>query len=94
MEQGVHFLLIHVDDGTQLGRNGEHHMKVRRVNHFGLAAVNPFFFQDGLAARTASVAAGVVVGFRVAAGFADADVYAEAPGLAGHDCICGLVPGI
>lgn len=81
-------LLIAVEQPIQFMRQCENHMIVRGVDHFGTALIHPDFFEDGLAARTIAVAAGVVVDLCVPAVKTDAPITAESAGFTVQDGVC------
>ena len=90
MKQGIQQFLIGIDKRTQLCRDGEDHMKVVSIDQLAAAPVNPELFQDRLAVRAVSVAAGVCMKLQTAAFPASADVVTECPGLTVHNAVSGF----
>ena len=80
MEQAVEELLVAVNKGVHLMRNGKYQMEVGGVNDFGPAFIHPDFFLDSLALRTVAVMAGIVADLDVPAVTAAADVAAKFSG--------------
>lgn len=58
----------------------KHYMKVRGINDLGLSFIYPDLFQDSLAVRAVTVAAGVIMYFHVSALRTLAYVYAKSAG--------------
>lgn len=55
---------------------GKDHMEVRGIDYFGTAFIHPDFFINGLAIRTVTVTAGIIVYFGMPTFRADTDVTA------------------
>lgn len=90
MEQTVKESLVAVDQGIELMWKGKHHMKVRGINDFRPALIDPEFFGYTLTVRAASIAAGILVKLHMAAFRTPADIDTEPAGLAGKDCAGGF----
>ena len=73
---------------------GKNHMKIRGINHFGPAFIDPDFLIDGLAVWTVTVPAGIIVEFHMAAVGAEGDVDAEPAGFTIKDSHGSLFLGI
>jgi hypothetical protein len=84
-QQSVDLGLILVGDGTERGRQREHHMEIRHRQQFGFARCQPRLGGWPLALGAVPVAAGVVGDARVGAVLAALDVTAQGRGPAGFD---------
>ena len=59
---------------------GEDDMEVRGIDDFGTAFIHPDFLIDGLAVRTVTVSAGIIVYICMAAVGTDSEIVAESAG--------------
>ena len=66
-------------------RQGKDHMEIRGIDNFSAAAVHPDLFIDRLAVGTITVPAGIIVGLRMSAFGADADIAAAFFGFTSED---------
>lgn len=82
VEETVEEILVTVKERVQLMGKREDHVEVRGIDHFGPSFIDPDFFFDSLAVGAATVAAGVVVDFDMAALRTQAETVTEPAGLA------------
>jgi hypothetical protein len=92
-QQSVDLGLVLVGDGTEGGRQREHHVEARHRQQFGFARLKPCLRGRPLALRAVPVAAGVVGDAGVGAVLATRDMTAQRGGTAdldrGHDAPLG-----
>ena len=82
MEQVVKELLVAVKERVEFMGQGKDDMEVRGVDDLSPALIHPEFFLDGLAVGAVTVAAGVIMDFKVSTVGTDGSVDAEGAGFA------------
>lgn len=82
MKEAVQELLVRVQQGVQLMREGKNDMEVRGVNDFLPAFIHPDLLLESLAGGTGAVPAGAVMDLDMPAAGAAADAVPEVSGLA------------
>ena len=82
MKEAVQKLLVRVQQGVQLMREGKNDMEVRGVDDFLPAFIHPDLLLEGLAGGTGAVPAGVVMDLDMPAAGAAADAVSELSGFA------------
>lgn len=71
MEQAIKELLVTVDQWVQFVRKSKDYMEIRRIDDLGPSFIAPDFFIDCLVVWAVTAAAGIIVGFCMAAVFTD-----------------------
>lgn len=85
MQETIEELLVTVDQGVQFMGECEYHMEVRSINDLSPALVHPDLLLDCLAAGTVPVAAGIIMGFQMAAVRTLGKIDSELSGFTVHD---------
>lgn len=82
MEKAVKEFLVAVNEGVEFMGQGKDDMEVRGVNDLRPAFIHPEFLLDGLAVGAVTVAAGIIMDFKVSAVGTDGSINAEGAGFA------------
>ena len=91
VKKPIQKFLVTVNEWIQSMRYSKHHVKIRCFNYLSSAFINPYFLQNGLAVRTVTVTAGIIMNLSVSAVRAPAKVKTEFSGLTfknGISCLC------